>query len=353
MMKKIVFLVFVLLFPMVPAEALNHTAQGEETYSLKLRASQHHEFLRIVLEGDDAILSRGIVNQKGRDIMVRFPDSRFTVQGVKVPVTYKLNKDTVLFSPGPFSGLKVFSLKYPSRLVMDVFTKKVKKRRKPPPVIVPPEPGEKLTESLLVQPGLLETTHKIHQFKVVVIDPGHGGFESGITVEKHREKNLVLDIAKRLRALTNRDVARGFLTRKSDQFMALSDRINFTNSSNAEIFLSLHVGNHKGIVIYTPVITETVPDDVKPFLRNRGQEDFMIRSVILRDSIVRAITEDIGEDMVSTRTLPYSMLSKIEAAAVIIELPSFEDTSYTTKFKTELTNSIYKGLYLYEEEAAN
>lgn len=193
----------------------------------------------------------------------------------------------------------------------------------------------------------------IHKIKTVIIDPGHGGYESGVVIEDYKEKNIVLDIAKRLKVLINRGSTKCLLTRESDQSMSLGERVKFANNRNAEIFLSLHIGRHKGIMLYTPVITESIPSYIRNFLVSKGQEDFMGKTEALRNAIQKALTEDFGDDMVSAKPLPYSILSRIESAALIIELPSFEDTDYTSEFRTELANTIYKGLYLYEEGTTN
>lgn len=338
-MKKTVFLLIFILLPAAAlSEALNHTVQGKETYYLKLRAGFHPEFLRIVLEGTESIISNGIVSQKGREIMVRFPDSRFTIQEQKVQVAYRIDKDIISFSPGIFLKFKVFSLKYPSRLVIDVYLETGRKEVKPFVEIVKPLPDK---------------DSRMYRIRTVVIDPGHGGYEYGITTKDYKEKNVALDIAKRLRALITRDSTECFLTRKSDRFMSLGERAKFTDNKNAEIFLSLHVGKHNKIVLYTPVITESAPSEVKTFLANKGQDDFLAKTAALRNALQQAITEDFGDDMVSIRPLPYSILSKIGAAALIIELPSFENAYYVAEFKTQIANTIYKGIYLYEENAAH
>ncbi len=352
MMKKIIILLLAIISSSVSSYALDLPAQGEETYTLKLRASYHTDFLRIVVEGDETVISRGLVNQKGKDITVKFPGIRFILDRGKIPIKYRQKKDSILFSTGGFSELRVFSLKYPSRLVMDVRIDAKKKKRKPKPGITPQKTETKDIEPLPM-PEPLERSQKIHKFKTIVIDPGHGGYDAGITAETDKEKNVVLDIARRLGALINRDASRGILTRKSDQSMSLGERVKLSNSSNAEIFLSLHIGRHTGIVLYTPVITESFPPDVKPYLVNKGQEDFMVQTAILRDALFKALTEDFGSDMVSSKPLPYSILSKVEGAALIIEMPSFEDAYYIAEFKTELANSIYKGLYLYEEKTSD
>jgi len=341
-MKKIIFLLlFFLLFS---------PASSEKIYYLKLRANYHPEFLRIVLEGAESIISKRIVNQKGNDIIVRFPNTSFKIYKEKMTITYRIDKDAILFSPVHFREFKVFYLKNPSRLIIDVYLEPKKKdietlldgirkrwRKSTTPLIEPEPPGK---------------TTRTGGIKTVVIDPGHGGYETGIVAEKYIEKNVVLDIARRLKALINRGSTQGFLTRKSDHFISLGERVKSANSKNPDVFLSLHIGNHSNIILYTPVITESVPREVKGFLLNKGQKDFMIKTAALRNALREAIIEDFGNDMVSARPLPYSILSKIESAALIIELPSFKDAYYVAELKTELANTIYKGLYLYEEGTA-
>lgn len=372
-MKKIVFLFFLISFPA--------TVVSLETHQLKLRANYHPEFLRIVLEGVEPLISKGIVNQKGRDILVRFPHTLFKIQEEKVPIPYKTDKGTIVFSPGHFRKFKVISLKSPSRLVIDVYLEKRAKYVKPPidilrkpekrdlkpPVYIPAKPEkryekyqfeaprrpEKKHVMPLVKPEHPEKPSWIQKLKTIVLDPGHGGYETGLIVEKYKEKTVILDIAKRLRVLLNRGTTQCFLTRKSDHFISLGERIKFTNSKNAEIFLSLHIGRHRDIVIYTPVITEPAAYEKREFMVDKGQEDFMLKTTALSNAIQQAIIEDFGNDMVSVKPLPYSILSRISAAALIIELPSFKDAYYVTELKTELANTIYKGISLYEEGTAN
>ena len=59
---------------------------------------------------------------------------------------------------------------------------------------------------------------------------------------------------------------------------------------------------------------------------------------------------DFGKYMVSIRPLPYGILSKIESAALIIELPSFEVASYAEELNSQIANTIYQGFYSYEED---
>jgi hypothetical protein len=285
------------------------------------------------MEGEESIIENAHVYQRGKDVLVRFSTSDFAIETEKKVIEYRrTDKKSVTFAPGDFRGLKVFTLRHPTRLVIDVHLKV--KQNAFLPLVIPQE----------------DKKADLRKSKTVVIDPGHGGYEKGIRKGKYIEKNIVLDIAKKLGALINRGSSRSHLTRRSDRFMSQNDRIKYANDKEADVFLSIHVGNHRDMVLYVPVITGQVSDIVKPYLGNRGQEEHLNESVGLVSAIKDAILADFGVDMVSVKPLPYGILSKIESAAVIIELPSFDDASYVEDIKAEIANTIYQGFYNYEED---
>ncbi|WP_456485135.1 N-acetylmuramoyl-L-alanine amidase [Hydrogenimonas sp.] len=75
----------------------------------------------------------------------------------------------------------------------------------------------------------------------VVIDPGHGGKDSG-AVGYHRkmEKDAVLAIAKDLAKILKKRGFRVYLTRNSDRFISLKERTRMANRKNADFFISIH-----------------------------------------------------------------------------------------------------------------
>ena len=77
----------------------------------------------------------------------------------------------------------------------------------------------------------------------IVLDPGHGGADTGVTsASGAAEKDLVLVIARELRAhLTNSLGARVVLTRTGDSDVTLENRTAVANQRRADLFLSLHV----------------------------------------------------------------------------------------------------------------
>ena len=79
--------------------------------------------------------------------------------------------------------------------------------------------------------------------KRVVIDAGHGGHDTGtISGNGMREKDLVLDVARRLRAYikNNYPEVEVIMTRDSDRFVALEERTAIANSRHADLFISIH-----------------------------------------------------------------------------------------------------------------
>jgi N-acetylmuramoyl-L-alanine amidase len=78
-------------------------------------------------------------------------------------------------------------------------------------------------------------------FSTVVIDPGHGGHDrGGIPGQKVAEKEVALDVAKRLRTVLNRAGFRTVMTRTDDRFVSLGDRVAAARAHPDAIFVSIH-----------------------------------------------------------------------------------------------------------------
>ncbi len=77
----------------------------------------------------------------------------------------------------------------------------------------------------------------------VVIDPGHGGSDPGAMMRGMREKELTLDIARRVAAVLR---AGGFdvvMTRDGDETLTLQQRVQAANAASGDVFLSIHVNS--------------------------------------------------------------------------------------------------------------
>jgi len=78
---------------------------------------------------------------------------------------------------------------------------------------------------------------------VIVIDPGHGGADTGaIGPFGTHEKDVVLSISKKLALQIEKKMknVRVYLTRNDDRTLELDDRVKFANAKKADIFVSIH-----------------------------------------------------------------------------------------------------------------
>lgn len=103
--------------------------------------------------------------------------------------------------------------------------------------------SQKITEELK-QAALtkIQPAEKKSRLFTVVIDAGHGGKDPGaLGAHGHKEKEIVLAIAKKLAAIITRQPnMRVVLTRNGDYFVPLVERLKRTRKGEADLFLSIH-----------------------------------------------------------------------------------------------------------------
>ncbi len=135
-----------------------------------------------------------------------------------------------------FETYKIFSLKDPFRIVIDVWGSRGAKK----PQVRPP--ADTVKKGGKIPPGSLAKQLALG-VRRVVIDPGHGGKDYGAPgyLKGLHEKKIVLQIARRLakkiRAELKLEV---MLTRNRDRFLTLEERTAFANTKNADLFISIH-----------------------------------------------------------------------------------------------------------------
>ncbi|CAM3965576.1 N-acetylmuramoyl-L-alanine amidase [Alkalicoccus chagannorensis] len=76
--------------------------------------------------------------------------------------------------------------------------------------------------------------------RTIMIDPGHGGSDPGAVANGVVEKEINLDVSLRLEQKLQAAGAEVLMTRRGDWFPSLQDRVRQANSSNADIFISVH-----------------------------------------------------------------------------------------------------------------
>jgi N-acetylmuramoyl-L-alanine amidase len=121
-----------------------------------------------------------------------------------------------------------------------------------PPCLVEGEPClHELDVARNLEPLLVADPLDLTQYRVVVLDPGHGGGNTGTrSARGDLEKDYTLDWALRLQPLLETNGWTVRLTRTNDIELTLADRVAFAEAADADLFISLHFnasgnGNHQ------------------------------------------------------------------------------------------------------------
>ncbi|MBW4447289.1 MAG: N-acetylmuramoyl-L-alanine amidase [Spirirestis rafaelensis WJT71-NPBG6] len=141
---------------------------------------------------------------------------------------------------------------------------------------------------------------------LVVIDPGHGGKDSGAPgLGGLLEKDVVLPISKRVAAILEQNGVQTILTRDSDFFVELQGRVNIAERANASLFVSIHgnaVGNRpdvNGLEVYyydsgynlAEVVRRSILQNIST-IKDRGTRK--ARFYVLRKSSMPSILVEVG-----------------------------------------------------------
>lgn len=134
--------------------------------------------------------------------------------------------------------------------------------------------------------------------KIIVLDPGHGGKDPGAigAYGKTYEKNITLAMGKELKAILEKKGYSVYLTRSTDIFIPLRQRVRIAQKHKADLFMSIHADsalnrNAKGLSVYT--LSETASDKEAAALAERenkvdiiGGVDFSENSREINDILI-------------------------------------------------------------------
>jgi N-acetylmuramoyl-L-alanine amidase len=141
---------------------------------------------------------------------------------------------------------------------------------------------------------------------VIMVDPGHGGKDSGAPgLGGLLEKDVVLPISQRIAAVLEQNGVQAVLTRNSDYFVELQGRVDMAERANADLFVSIHansVGARRdvnGLETYyydsgyglARTVHSTILQSI-PTLRDRGVRK--ARFYVLRKSSMPSILVETG-----------------------------------------------------------
>lgn len=171
------------------------------------------------------------------------------------------------------------------------------------------------------------------------IDPGHGGRDPGAVgpVLQLLEKDVNLDISLRVaKGLRERGIE-VVITRESDTYVSLGDRVNVMNKSRVDVVLSIHINSSH----------DPRPNYLAAFVFARGGRAEEAAESLM-DSLSRAASWSNG----GIRTGDYYILRKTSAPAVLLELgfisnPDHEQALSRDDTRKAISEAILEGLLQY------
>ncbi|GBD98728.1 N-acetylmuramoyl-L-alanine amidase AmiA precursor [bacterium BMS3Abin07] len=317
-MKRLVILAVLIVF-------CSSMAYGD-AYRVSMRWSAKPGYLRLVLESGEEIIKTARVYHSYSLVKVEF-QSEFSFDYENTPDAVDIShKGSSLFiNINGLKDVKVFRLADPSRLVIDAEIEKTANAK-----TVPEEP---------VKPyGLSDV--------VMVIDPGHGGYSMGLVGSDYKEKDIVLSIARSLRYTAGQAGAKVFLTRSTDKYVSIDERINSTYKKKPDVFISLHMSSSPDFVVYYAKMDTSIRSKDRYMLKY-SQLGHLGDSVKLSRVMAEVLREKFKRK-VRIISMPLPLLSSIGSAAITIELPDGKYFDYNASNRYALVNTILKGIGKYE-----
>lgn len=186
-------------------------------------------------------------------------------------------------------------------------------------------------------------------FHTLVIDPGHGGYESGITAAGVKEKDLVLAIARRVEEILRNERKEVFLTRRVDQHLSVSERLSRANERGPDLFLSLHVSDSNAFAVYVTWYTDKEAEMTlrRYYSIDSRQRRYLFESKALSTVVAETLEKEFGR-RVFQREMPLPVLNTIGAPAVMVEIPSRE-VEYDGKMRERMAYALAIAIMLYEQ----
>jgi N-acetylmuramoyl-L-alanine amidase len=160
---------------------------------------------------------------------------------------------------------------------------------------------------------------------LVIIDPGHGGAETGAVITPTlMEKDVVLALGRRVqRDLQNRGIAAGLL-RNSDVAIGLDQRAAATNAARPALYITLHAANTgRGVHLFTSMLPAENLQRGNFLPWDRAQAAFLDLSGTVAGSV--AVELEARKLPNTTLVAPLRPMNNIAAPAIAVELAPLGD----------------------------
>jgi N-acetylmuramoyl-L-alanine amidase len=213
----------------------------------------------------------------------------------------------------------------------------------------------------------------------VVLDAGHGGADPGATAAGVLEKEITLDIGRRLRELLVRSGFDVVVTRDADHTIALKDRAKLANDSKSDIFVSIHVNaivKHtevRGIETYflgstnDPSLTRLAAaenrvsgysvSDMRSLVEDvyasaRSDESQQLATVIQKQLYSTLRSDDPALENWGVKRAPFLVLVGTEMPAVLAEVGCISNEKESAmlrrpEYRQKIAQALYEGIRSY------
>jgi N-acetylmuramoyl-L-alanine amidase len=203
----------------------------------------------------------------------------------------------------------------------------------PPETATPTAPAEPQQPSAAGTPAAV----------FAVVDASHGGNETGSMLsDQLAEKDITLEVARRLRQLL---VARGLPTltvRDADVTMSLDQRAEIVNQAHPRIYICIHASSlGKGTRVYTGWLPPPNGENSGPFLNwDTAQAGFLS----LSQTTAAGVVQELQNEHITARLLaaPIRPLNNIATVAIAVEIAPNGDVAslQSADYQTSVANGI-------------
>src|SRR6267378_3951774 len=214
------------------------------------------------------------------------------------------------------------------------------------------------------EPRAAKSSNAPKPFAVVVLDPGHGGQDSGATCGGVLEKDLTLDVARRIDRLLNSEGIATLMTRLGDTYVSLADRAAFGNRVRDSIFVSIHF-NEDNKPVASGVETYYAPHQIAsasalaswlPFLARPPSDSPKLESQSLAGFIQEALVARTRSVDRGTQTKQFFVIANVTSPAVLIAggfLTNKEDVSKLASedYREQIAAAVTEGILRYRDAA--
>ena len=183
--------------------------------------------------------------------------------------------------------------------------------------------------------------------KTIVIDPGHGGEEEpGCVFGNVYEKELDLEIAKKLQAKLEKEYSRVIMTRTEDVNVYLNERARIANRENADLFISIH---------QNALEDDDVTSGIETWYNPVKDTESKILAQNIQENIIRTTN---ANDLGIKESKGLIVTQKTEMPSCLVETGFLSSTKERQKlaqddYQDKIVEGIYNGIKSYFEETEN